>query len=78
MISPNSNISETGAYYWALSGDSTLSVRLEFATLSGMNVITELGKIYNITDPNSLGFTIAEVNKIVSQNYNCAAIQCTA
>ena len=47
MISPNSNISETGAYYWALSGDSTLSVRLEFATLSGMNVITELGKIYN-------------------------------
>jgi|LauGreDrversion4_2_1035121.scaffolds.fasta_scaffold221504_4 hypothetical protein len=42
-----------------------------------MNIITELGKIYNVTDPNSLGFTIAAVNKIVSDNYKCAAIQCT-
>ena len=43
-----------------------------------MNVITELGKIYDSTDNKSLGFTIAEVNKIVSQNYKCATTQCTA
>lgn len=72
MISTNENITETGAYYWALSGDSSLSVRADFAALSGMNIITELGKIYNLTDPNSLGFTIAAVNKIVSDNYKCA------
>ena len=77
MNSPNSNISETGSYYWARSGDNSLSERLEFATLSGMNVITELGKIYNVTDSNSLGYTIAEVNKIVSNYYKCASIQCT-
>ena len=45
--------------------------------MSGMNIITELGKIYNTTDPNSLGFTIAAVNKIVSDNYKCATSQCT-
>ena len=45
MISPNSNVTETGAYYWALSGDGSLPVRGEFGTLSGMNVFTELSKI---------------------------------
>ena len=45
--------------------------------MSGMNIITELGKIYNTTDPNSLGFSIAAVNKIVSDNYKCATSQCT-
>ena len=59
MISPNSNVTETGAYYWALSGDGSLPVRGEFGTLSGMNVFTELSKIYNATDNNSLGYASA-------------------
>ena len=40
---------------------------------------TEFGNLYNSSDDKSLGFTIAQVDKVISTQYKCAnADLCTA